>query len=132
MFCGLLTLTNDLWDTLPEHARDDKLGLIYQSSKTNMVAVNTAVGQSKRTNIPEITTQGGTWGPMLCSDSIDKVGKYSLENGPFYNYKNMARIIPLAMVDDLLAVSSCGYDSTVINTAINTIIELKKTKVPHP
>jgi hypothetical protein len=37
-------------------------GLVYQTSKTNMVAVNTAVGQSERTNIPEITTQGGTWG----------------------------------------------------------------------
>ena len=87
-----------------------------------MVAVNTAVGQSERTKIPEITTQGGTWRPMLCSNPIDKVGKYSLENGLFYNYKNIARIIPLAMVDDMLAVSSCGYDSRVINTAINTII----------
>ena len=69
---------------------------------------------------------------MLCSNSIDQVGKYSVENGLFYNYKNMARIIPLAMVDDLLAVSSCGYDSTVINTAINTIIELKKLKFHIP
>ena len=123
---------NDLWDTLPEHARDDKLGLVYQTSKTNMVAVNTAVGQSERTNIPEITTQGGTWGPMLCSNSIDQVGKYSLENGHFYNYKNMANIIPLAMVDDLLAVSSCGFASTAINTTINTIIELKKLQFHIP
>ena len=36
---------NDLWDSLPNHAYDDKLGLIYQTSKKNMVAVNTAVGQ---------------------------------------------------------------------------------------
>ena len=60
---------------------------------------------------------------MLCSISIDKVGKYSAENGLLYNYKHMARIIPLTMVDDLPAVSSCVYDSTV--TAINNIIELK-------
>ena len=76
---------NELWDTLPEHARDDKLGLVYKTSITNMVAVNTAVGQSERVNIPEITTQGGTWGPMLCSNSIDRVGKYALENGNFYS-----------------------------------------------
>ena len=60
---------NDLWDTLPEHAHDDKLGLIYETSRTNMVAINTAVGQSERVNIPEITTQGGTWGPLLCSNT---------------------------------------------------------------
>ena len=51
---------NELGDTLSEHARDDKLGLVYKTSLTNMVAVNTAVGQSERVNIPEITTQGGT------------------------------------------------------------------------
>ena len=51
---------NDLWDTLPHHARDDKLGLIFESSKNNMVAVNTAVGKTDRINIPEIVQQGGT------------------------------------------------------------------------
>jgi hypothetical protein len=39
---------NDLWDTLPAQARDDRLGLLYQSTRTNMVAVNTAVGQTER------------------------------------------------------------------------------------
>ena len=99
-----------------------------------MVAVNTAVGQTNRVNIPEITTQGGTWGPMLCSNSIDKVGKFALENGNFFLYKKMTRIIPLAIVDDLLAISSCGFNSTAINTTINTLIELKKLQfhVPEP
>ena len=53
---------NDLWDTLPPEARDDRLGLVYQTSITNNVAVNTGVGQTSRVNIPEIVTQGGTWG----------------------------------------------------------------------
>ena len=39
---------NHLWDTLPHHERDDKLGLIYKTSKTNMVAVNTSVGQTSQ------------------------------------------------------------------------------------
>ena len=125
---------NDLWDTLPEGARDDRLGLVYQTSKNNMVAVNTAVGQTERVNIPEICTQGGTWGPMLCSNSIDRVGKYSEENDHHFLYKKMVKIIPLAMVDDLLAVSRCGFDSVAINTSINTIIELKKLEfhIPEP
>ena len=71
---------NDIWDTLQQDARDDKLGLIYQTSRTNMVAVNTAVGQTERRNITEIVTQGGTWGPMLCSNSVDNVGKFAQKN----------------------------------------------------
>ena len=125
---------NDLWDTLPHQARDDKLGLIYEASKTNLVVVNTAVGQTDRTNIPEIVTQGGTWGPMLCSNSIDTVGKYAKENGHFFKYKNLVSVIPLAMVDDLLSISSCGFQTTSMNISINTLIELKKLQfhVPEP
>ena len=44
---------NDMWDTLPENARDNKLGLVYQLSLSNLVAVNTAVGQTDRFNIPD-------------------------------------------------------------------------------
>ena len=72
----LMDSMNDLWDTLPAHARDDRLGLVYETSRTNMVAIKTAVGQTERENIPEIVTQGGTWGPMMCSNSIDTVGKF--------------------------------------------------------
>ena len=57
---------NDLWDTLPPHAHDNRLGLVYETCRTNRVAINTAVGQAERTVIPEIVTQGGTWGPMMC------------------------------------------------------------------
>ena len=53
---------NDLWDTLPSQARDDRLALLYESSRTNLVAINTAVGQTKRVNIPEIAQQGGDLG----------------------------------------------------------------------
>ena len=123
---------NDVWDTLPPHARDDRLGLVYESSKTNLVAVNTAVGQSERVNIPEIAQQGGTWGPMMCSTSIDGVGKFAKENRKSYSYKNLVPVIPLAMVDDLLAVSSCGMDSIEMNISINTLIELKKLTFHTP
>ena len=77
----LIDCMNDVWDTLPAQSRDDRLGMVYQLSKDNMVAINTAVGQTERVNIPEITAQGGTWGPMLCSNSIDTVGKYSEASG---------------------------------------------------
>ena len=84
---------NDLVDTLPAHARDDRLGLIYEVSKTKLVAVNTAVGQTDRVNIPEIAQQGGTWGPMMCSNSVDGVGKFAKEKQYFYKCKNIVFLL---------------------------------------
>ena len=113
---------NDLWDTLPEHARDDRLGLVYEASKTNLVAVNTSVGLTQRVNIPEIAQQGGTWGPMMCSNSIDGVGKFAKEARDSYTYKKMVQIIPLAMVDDLISITTCGSDSINMNISITTLL----------
>ena len=70
---------NDLWDTIPEQGRDDRLGLVYEMSRTNRVAVNTAVGQTDRTVIPEIVTQGGTWGSIMCSNLIETKGLISIK-----------------------------------------------------
>ena len=123
---------NDAWDTIPHHARDDRLGLVYLMSRDNLVAINTAVGQTERVNIPDITAQGGTWGPLLCSNSIDTVGRFSESSGQYYMYKKMAKVLPLAMVDDLLAVRKCGLNSVETNTTINTIIELKKLEFHIP
>ena len=39
---------------------------------------------------------------------------------------------PLAMVDDLLTISSCGTQSIEMNITINTLIELKKLKFHTP
>ena len=51
---------NDAFDNLSEEKRDDKMSLLYEASKTNMVAVKTAVGLTKRINMPSIVQQGGT------------------------------------------------------------------------
>ena len=123
---------NDAWDNLPPQASDDRLGLVYQLSRDNLVAINTAVGQTERVNIPDITAQGGTWGPLLCSNSIDTVGKWSEAHGQYYRYKKIAKVLPMAMVDDLLSVRKCGFESIETNTTINTIIELKKLKFHIP
>ena len=48
------------------------------------------------------------------------------------NTKNIANIIPLAMVDDLLSISKCGVQSIETNTNINTLIELKKLQFHTP
>ena len=49
-----------------------------------------------------------------------------------YLYKNTVRVLPLAMVDDLIGISKCGLDSIELNTFMNIQIELKKLKFHVP
>ena len=69
---------------------------------------------------------------MMCSNTIDTVGKFCQANGNIYKYKNVSRVIPLAMVDDLLTISSCGFQTVAMNTTLNTLIELKKLRFHTP
>ena len=62
-------------DTLPENQYDDNVALLYEGNTNNMVAINTAAGQTDRVNIPLIVMPGGTWGPIECSNTIDRIGK---------------------------------------------------------
>ena len=124
---------NDLIDTLSEDHRNDKIALLYESNKDNLVAVNTAVGMSDRVNMPKIVQQGGTWGPVLCSNTIDKIGKKSRDSGKYqYKYKNTVGVLPLAMVDDINGISKCGVESVELNSFINTEIEMKKLRFHVP
>ena len=124
---------NDIFDCLPKSQRDRKLALIYQANINNLVAVNTPVGQTERINIPRIVQQGGGWGPMECSISIDKIGrKCRMTQQYMYKYKDMVNVLPLAMVDDLLGIAPCGLDSLALNTFINVNIEMKKLRFHTP
>ena len=79
---------NDLYDSLHEESRDDKVVTIYLANQDNLIAVNTAVGLTDRVNIKNIVQQGGTWGSLLCSNSIDSVcRKSSSRRGHLYYYK---------------------------------------------
>ena len=69
----------------------------------------------------------------MCSNSVDTLGKKIRDRGiPTYLYKNTVRVLPLAMVDDINAISRCGLDSVSLNTFVNTQIELKKLRFHVP
>ena len=124
---------NDLFDTLPKEQCDDKLALIYEANRNNLEAVKTAVGLTDRVNIEKTVTQGGTFGPIQCSNSIDKVGQKCFEKGEhLFVYKKMVRVLPLSMVDDLLTIARCGTASLALNTYVNAQIETKKLKFHTP
>ena len=71
----------DMFETLPPDARDDKIALIYQLNKENHVAVNTAVGITERVMLPKVVMQGGKWGPLKCSNTMDQIGKECAKKG---------------------------------------------------
>ena len=53
-------------------------------------------------------------------------GKY------LYTYKRRNKIMPLAMVDDLLNIAKCGTDSNDVHIFINTEIEMTKLRFYIP
>ena len=124
---------NDMFDSISEENKNDKLALLFKSNQDNLVSINTTVGLTDRIKIPNIVQQGGTWGPGLCSNSIDMVGrksgKQSLHN---YMYKKKSKVLIFAMCDDLNGVARCGIDSVALNSYINTHIELKKLRFHVP
>ena len=123
----------DLYDTLPEEQHDDKLALVYEANRSNLVAVKTAVGLTERVNIEKVVTQGGTFGPIECANSIDKVGQKCYNKGEhLFVYKKMVRVLPLSMIDDLLTISRCGTASLALNTYVNAQIEAKKLRFHTP
>ena len=125
---------NDMYDSVTSEEHDDKLALIFEANKNNYVAVKTSVGLTKRVNIQKIVTQGGTFGPIECSNSIDKVGQKSFieEADNLYLYKKLVKIPPLGFVDDILTVAKCGNQSLSLNSFVNTQIETKKLQFHTP
>ena len=123
----------DLVDTLPETERDNKVSLIYHLNQKSYVSVKTPFGMTKRVLFPNIVMQGGKWGPLKCANSMDKIGGKCIKTGRhLYSYKGVVKIMPLAMIDDLLVISECGSKSVGANIFINTEIEMKKLKLHTP
>ena len=125
---------NDVYDTVGASSHNDKLALLYEANQENLVSVkSTAIGQTERENMPNIVQQGGTWGPILCSNSIDTLGRKCQDRGEnYYLYKGVVRILPLAMVDDLNGIAKCGLESVALNSFLTTQIEMKKLKFHVP
>ena len=91
------------------------------------------MGITKRFNSKHIVQQGGNFGPILCSNSVDKLGKECLlKNQNCYMYKELVKIPPLGMMDDIIGMAKCGQESLELNVYINTKIELKKLTFHTP
>ena len=107
---------------------NDKLPLLFAENVNAQVAVKTATGTTRRTTINEVVMQGTVWGSLMCTSSMDKLGKLSYKAPQnLYKYKDVP-IPPLGMVDDIICVSSVEQTANM-NKTINTFIEKKKLKL---
>ena len=85
------------------------------------------MGETSRGIIRNVITQGDVFGPILCSNQVDTIGKECLEEGKYtYSYKGEVDIPPLGMVDDLLCISECGHRTAMMNSYINYKTNSKK------
>ena len=120
---------NDMFDTIEEENRNEKLALVYLMNKTNLVGIRTKFGLTKRENIPDIVQQGGIFGPTSCSVSTDKLGRSTLERKEsFYSYKGKINTLPLTYIDDIQGTTKCGEDALKLGVFLTTNIEAKKLK----
>ena len=115
---------NDLYDG---GMTDDNLSILYEANKKVKVAVKTPHGLTDRIDIEKIILQGDVFGPIQCSMSVDTYGRECLAEGKhLYSYKGEVEVPALAMVDDLLIVTECGYRESMANSYINMKSNMKK------
>ena len=125
---------NDLIDTLPKHKETDKISLLHKSNESTKVSVNTPFGQTKRQEYKNIVQQGGGWGGILCSNSVDTVEKSSLlepssvTNYNPYVYEKKLKVPLLSYIDDTNNISKCGLNALKNNIFITSQIEMKRLK----
>ena len=65
--------------------KNDKLPLLYLENLNAKVAVKTTKGISKRINIQNLIMQGSVFGGLLCTTSMDKLGKLVYEEEKLIN-----------------------------------------------
>ena len=122
-----LWLEECLNDMFNAGLNDDKFQLLYNINSDVKMAVKTPVGKSERGVLKNVITQGDVFGPILCSKQVDTFGQECLVEQKYtYLYKGEVEIPPLGMVDDLLCISECGYQTAMMNSYINYKTNSKK------
>jgi hypothetical protein len=109
---------------------NDKLLLVHLTNKHASIAIKSATGISQRTDIKDVIMQGTVWAGMLCTSTMDKLGKIVYENDHIsYKYRGKVVVPPLEMVDDVLTVSKCGATSVAMNSLVNSFMFSKKLQL---
>ena len=83
------------------------------------MAVKTPHGLSDRQTVENIVLQGDTWGSMLASVQVDKIGQECMAAGYFYLYKNVLPVGFLGLVDYTVGITEAGYQAQQLSAFMN-------------
>ena len=120
-------LSESLNDLYESGIQDDNLAIIAAANVRNLVAIKTPVGLTSRVPIDRNLMQGEVTSSGQCSNMVDTFGKECLnEDKLLYIYKDEVGVPPLAMIDDVLAISRCGVEAVEMNAYINQKTNMKK------
>ena len=87
-------------------------------------------GTTDSINIRETVMQGTVWGGLMCTTTMDQLGKIVYKDEKLtYKYKGEVPVPPLEMVDDVVTISECGSTSITMNSTVNTFMEHKRLKL---
>ena len=118
---------NDLWDVGLDN---DKFAIIAKLDEKSEVVVKTPCGTTDKIDIRQSIMQGTVYAPMKCTVQIDTLGRECLANGDgLYEYKKIVKVPALAMIDDVLGVTTCSDESVKLNSIINAKVETKKLRL---
>ena len=118
---------NDLYEA---GLTNDKLCLLYYSNLNAQVAIKTSTGVSERFNIQRKVMQETVWAGLMCTCTMDKLGKLAYsDKSLLYKYKETVEVPPLQMVDDIISALKCGSQVVTTNSAVNTFTKLKNLQL---
>ena len=69
--------------------------------------------------VKDIVLQGDTFGSLMASVQVDKIGKESMNAGNYLMYKKILPIGFLGMVDDIVGVTEAGHKASELNAFLN-------------
>ena len=91
---------NDLYES---GLTNNKLCLLYNANKNARIAIKSASGISERFSIHNKVMQGTVWAGLMCTCSMDKLGKLAYQDKQLlYKYKNDVDVPLLEMFDDVI------------------------------
>ena len=122
----LSSCVNDLYES---GVQDDQLNLIHKANSSSFIGVNTPFGLTDRQEVKDSILQGEKMGPVICSNTVDKIGKRCLESEKFLHYyRGEVGIPPLGLIDDLLAMAPCGHKAVEMASFLNAQTNIKKLR----
>ena len=69
---------------------NDKLPLLYEENVNAQIAVKTSSGITRRVSISDIVMQGTVWGSLMCTSTMDNLGKQAYSQPDIlYKYKGV-------------------------------------------